>query len=126
MWRPFHMIGLETSISVLSAVLRGEPTGTPLEFRGDAVAAAKRDLKPGEILDGEGGYAVWANAIPASKSLELGGLPIGLAHNVRLKRPVAKDSMVRFDDVELNRDQDVIALRREMENRARAISSKAA
>jgi len=90
MWRPFHMIGLETSISVLSAVLRGEPTGSPKAFRGDAVATAKRDLKAGEMLDGEGGYAVWANAIPASKSLREGGLPIGLAHNVRLKRPVAR------------------------------------
>ena len=55
MWRPFHMIGLETSVSVLSAVLRNEPTGTPVEFRGDAVATAKRDLKAGEMLDGEGG-----------------------------------------------------------------------
>src|SRR4051795_3028317 len=44
MWRPFHLIGLETSVSVLSAVLRNEPTGTPTEFRGDAVATAKRDL----------------------------------------------------------------------------------
>src|ERR1700712_2088951 len=79
MWRPFHMIGLETSVSVLSAVLRNEPTGTSKEFRGDAVATAKRGLKAGEMLDGEGGYAVWANAIPASKSLAIGGLPIGLA-----------------------------------------------
>ena len=73
MWRPFHMIGLETSVSVLSAALRGEPTGTPKEFRGDAVATAKRDLQPGDMLDGEGGYAVWANAIPASRSLAVGG-----------------------------------------------------
>jgi predicted homoserine dehydrogenase-like protein len=115
MWRPFHMIGLETSVSVLSAVLRGEATGSSKEFRGDAVATAKRDLKVGEMLDGEGGYMVWANAIPAAKSLAFGGLPIGLAGNVRLKRPVAKDKMVRFDDVELVRDLDVVALRREME-----------
>jgi hypothetical protein len=118
MWRPFHMIGLETSISILSAVLRGEATGTSKEFRGDAVATAKRDLKPGEMLDGEGGYAVWANAIPASKSLALGALPIGLAHNVKLKRPVAKDTVVRFADVELASDLDVVALRQEMERAA--------
>ena len=126
MWRPFHMIGLETSVSVLSAVLRGEPTGTPREFRADAVATAKRDLKPGEMLDGEGGYAVWANAVPASRSLAAGGLPIGLAHNVRLTRPVAKDSIVRFDDVELERDLDVVALRREMERAAPPASARAA
>ena len=116
MWRPFHMIGLETSISVLSATLRGEPTGTAKEFRGDAVATAKRDLKPGEQLDGEGGYTVWANAIPAAKSLSVRALPIGLAHNARLKRAVARDKIVSYDDVELTTDQDVVSLRREMEN----------
>ena len=115
MWRPFHMIGLETSISVLSAVLRNEPTGTSKEFRGDAVATAKRDLKAGEMLDGEGGYAVWANAIPAKKSLAVGGLPIGLAHNVKLIRPVAKDMPVTFADVELVNDLDVVSLRKQME-----------
>ena len=73
------------------------------------------NLKPGEILDGEGGYAVWANAIPASKSLALRGLPIGLAHNVKLKRPVPRDNIVSVDDVELVDDLDVVALRREME-----------
>jgi predicted homoserine dehydrogenase-like protein len=120
MWRPFHMIGLETSISVLSAVLRGESTGCSKEFRGDAVATAKRDLQAGEMLDGEGGYAVWANAIPASKSLAQGALPIGLAHNVKLKRPVKKDTVVRFEDVELSSDLDVVKLRQEMERHARA------
>jgi predicted homoserine dehydrogenase-like protein len=117
MWRPFHIIGLETSISVLSAVLRGEATGTSKEFRGDAVATAKRDLQAGEMLDGEGGYTVWANAIPATRSLAASALPIGLAHNVRLKRPVAKDTIVSFDDVELVNDLDVVRLRREMEQR---------
>ena len=56
MWRPFHIIGLETSISVLSAVLCNEPTGCSRQFRGDAVATAKKDMQPGEMLDGEGGY----------------------------------------------------------------------
>lgn len=120
MWRPFHLIGLETSVSVLSAVLRGEPTGTPKEFRGDAVATAKRDLKAGELLDGEGGYCVWANAIPAEKSLAVGALPIGLAHNVRLIRDVPRDRAVTFADVELTSDLDVLALRKEMEKSAAA------
>ncbi len=126
MWRPFHMIGLETSISVLSAVLRNEPTGTPREFRGDAVAVAKRDLAANETLDGEGGYTVWANAIPASRSLALGALPIGLAHHARLKRPVARDAIVSVDDVDLSSDLDVVALRREMERAAAPAAGKAA
>lgn len=117
MWRPFHIIGLETSISVLSAVLRGEATGSSKEFRGDAVATAKKDMAPGEMLDGEGGFAVWANAIPASRSLDLRALPMGLAHNVRLKRPIKKDQIVSYDDVEMVDDLDVVALRREQEER---------
>lgn len=126
MWRPFHIIGLETSVSVLSAVLRGEATGTSKEFRGDAVATAKRDLKAGEMLDGEGGYAVWANAIPATRSLEASALPIGLAHNVKLKRPVAQDAVVSFDDVELVNDLDVVDLRRTMERQFGRTKSEAA
>jgi predicted homoserine dehydrogenase-like protein len=117
MWRPFHIIGLETSVSVLSAVLRHEPTGTAKEFRGDAVATAKKDMQPGDMLDGEGGYAVWANAIPASRSLALKALPIGLAHNVRLRRAVRKDQIVSFDDVELVNDLDVVELRKDLERR---------
>ena len=103
-----------------------EPTGTSTEFRGDAVATAKRDQKAGEMLDGEGGFAVWANAIPASKSLALKALPIGLAHNVKLKRPVAKDTVVSIDDVELDRDLDVVELRREMERVGAPSTARAA
>ncbi|HSI41314.1 MAG TPA: Gfo/Idh/MocA family oxidoreductase [Xanthobacteraceae bacterium] len=126
MWRPFHIIGLETSVSVLSACLRNEPTGCSREFRGDAVATAKKDMKPGEMLDGEGGFAVWANAIPATRSLDLRALPIGLAHNVKLKRPIKKDQIVSFDDVEMVNDLDVVAVRQEMEDRFRPGTSVAA
>ena len=125
MWRPFHIIGLETSVSVLSAVLRGEATGSSKEFRGDAVATAKRDMQPGEMLDGEGGFAVWAKAIPARQSLEHRALPMGLAQNVRLKRAVARDQVVSYDDVELSNDLDVVAVRAEMEAEARAAAGMA-
>ncbi len=113
MWRPFHLIGLETSVSVLSAVLRGEPTGSSREFRADAVATAKSDLKAGEWLDGEGGFATWAKAVPATLSTRIGALPMGLAHRVKLKRDVARDQIVTFDDVDMTDDLDVLAIRRE-------------
>jgi predicted homoserine dehydrogenase-like protein len=113
MWRPFHLIGLETSVSVLSAVLRGEATGTAKEFRGDAVATAKKDLKSGEWLDGEGGYASWAKAIPATISTRIGALPMGLAHKVKLKRDVPRDQIITLDDVDLVDDLDVVAVRQE-------------
>ncbi|MEK6204660.1 MAG: Gfo/Idh/MocA family oxidoreductase, partial [Amylibacter sp.] len=79
MYKPFHLIGLELGISVLSAALRGEPTGQSRSFNGDAVACAKRNLAVGDMLDGEGGYTVWGKLMPASDSLKMGALPIGLA-----------------------------------------------
>ena len=65
LYRPVHMIGLELGISVASAALRGEPTGAPTGFRSDVVATAKRNLKKGEMLDGEGGFCVWGKQTPA-------------------------------------------------------------
>ena len=100
MYKPYHLIGLELNISILAAALRGEPTGQPRAFRGDVVAAAKRALAAGEMLDGEGGYTVWGRLMPAGASLAAGALPIGLAHGVRLLRPVAQGAVVRWDDVE--------------------------
>lgn len=99
MYKPFHLIGMELGISVLSAALRGEATGAPRSFRGDVVAVAKRDLGAGETLDGEGGYTVWGKLMPASNSLEIGALPIGMAHCVRLLRPVGKGETVHIADV---------------------------
>jgi len=83
-------------------------------------------MQPGEMLDGEGGYAVWANAIPATRSLDIKALPIGLAHNVKLKRPIKKDQIVSFDDVELVSDLDVVKLRQDMENQFRPQKDSAA
>ena len=83
-------------------------------------------MQPGEMLDGEGGFAVWAKAIPAVRSLELGALPMGLAHNVRLRRAIKKDQVVSYADVDLVDDRDVAAVRREMEDRFRTHKSIAA
>jgi predicted homoserine dehydrogenase-like protein len=117
MYKPFHLIGLELNISVLSAALRNEPTGQPLEFRGDAVAVAKRALRAGEMLDGEGGYTVWGKLLPSTTSLKLGALPIGLAHKVRLKADIAHGAVVRWSDVEFDAKEDTVVTRRAMEAR---------
>jgi predicted homoserine dehydrogenase-like protein len=126
LYKRWHLIGLEVGVSVASVALRGEPTGVATGWNADVVATAKRDLAPGELLDGEGGYTVWANAIPASKSLAARALPIGLAHNVKLKRAVTQDAVVSIDDVELDRDLDVVELRREMERAGAPPAAKAA
>ncbi|MBB3019866.1 putative homoserine dehydrogenase-like protein [Microvirga lupini] len=117
MYKPFHLIGLELSISVLSAALRGEPTGSTRAWRGDAVAVAKRDLKVGEMLDGEGGYTVYGRLAPALRSKAARMLPIGLAHGVRLTRDVAAGAVVTEDDVALDPERLAVRVRREMVGR---------
>ena len=114
MYKPYHLIGLELSISVLNAALRGEPTGSCRAWRGDAVAVAKRTLKAGEMLDGEGGYTIYAKLIPAAKSLERGALPIGLAHHVTLTRDVSAGEILTAADVALDANQEPVRIRREM------------
>src|SRR4051812_5221554 len=117
MYKPYHLIGLELNISILSAALRGEPTGQSRDFRGDVAAVAKRNLRAGEVLDGEGGYTVWGKLMPAAKSLAVGALPIGLAHKVRLKTDIAHGEVVRWGDIEVNANDDAVAARRAMEAR---------
>jgi predicted homoserine dehydrogenase-like protein len=126
MYKPYHLIGLELSISVLNVVLRGEPTGTCRAWRGDAVAVAKRALKAGETLDGEGGYTVYAKLIPAKRSLALGALPIGLAHHVKIMRDVAAGEFVTAADVALDGDMQAVRIRREMEAQAQQLTEVAA
>ena len=116
MYKPYHLIGLELGISVLSAALRGEPTGQAQDFRGDVVAVAKRDLRVGEVLDGEGGYTVWGRLMPAARSLAAGALPIGLAHRVTLTRDVAAGAVLRWSDVAMV-ESEAVAIRRAMERR---------
>jgi predicted homoserine dehydrogenase-like protein len=115
LYRPVHMIGLELGISVASAALRQEPTGAPTGFRSDVVATAKRDLKAGEVLDGEGGFCVWGRQTPAERSLEAGLLPLGLAHNVRLRRAVGEGERLTWADVEIDPGDSAVKFRREME-----------
>jgi predicted homoserine dehydrogenase-like protein len=115
MYKPYHLIGLELNISILSAALRNEPTGQPYDFRGDVVSVAKRDLRAGEMLDGEGGYTVWGKLMPAAASLAAGALPIGLAHRVKLKNDIAHGAVVRWSDVEIDADNETIKTRRAME-----------
>ena len=117
MYKPFHLIGLELNVSILSAAILKRPTGATQGFRGDVVATAKRALKAGETLDGEGGFTVWGKLYPAETSLKIGGLPIGLAHNVRLKNDIGSGQPIRWSDVETDADSDAIRIRRDMERR---------
>jgi len=115
LYRPTHMIGLELGISVASVALRREPTGSPICFNSDVVATAKRPLKKGEMLDGEGGFTVWGRQTPAERSLQEGYLPLGLASHVKLTADVAEGQPLKWSDVEIDTTDDAVRFRRDME-----------
>ena len=114
-YKRWHLIGLEVGMSVASVALRGEATGVAQCWNADVVATAKRDLKPGDVLDGEGGYTVWGKLLPAGTSMRIGGVPLGLAHDVKVVRPVAKGASVSWSDVAIDTTTRAYALRRELE-----------
>jgi predicted homoserine dehydrogenase-like protein len=115
LYRPIHMIGLELGLSVASAALRKEATGAPICFNSDVVATAKRALKAGEVLDGEGGFCVWGKQTPADASLDQGYLPLGIAHDVKLKHDIAQGERLKWSDVEVDDSDLAVKTRREME-----------
>ena len=115
LYKRWHLIGLEVGVSVASVALRGEPTGVATCWNADVVATAKRDLAPGEMLDGEGGYTVWGKLLPAGKSVQMGGLPLGLAHDVKVVRPVKKGQSLSWADVAVDTSTRAWQLRRQME-----------
>jgi len=69
------------------------------------------------MLDGEGGYTVWGKLMPSAASLKAGGLPIGLAHRVKLRNSIPHGGVVSWNDVETNANDETIKFRRAMEAR---------
>ena len=119
MYKPFHLIGMELNTSIFSAALLKLPTGQTKYFKGDVVSVSKRNLKKGEKLDGEGGFTVWGKLIPASTSLNLQALPIGLANDMYLKNDIDKDKILTWNNVEFDTNNEIIRYRHQMENKFR-------
>jgi predicted homoserine dehydrogenase-like protein len=116
LYKRWHLIGLEVGVSVASVGLRREATGSAICWNADVVATAKRDLRAGETLDGEGGYTVWGKLVPAGKSLRAGELPLGLAHGATLLRAVKAGASLGWSDVALDESLLALRARREMES----------
>lgn len=113
MYRPYHFVGMEASISIVSAAIKGEPTGAPLDHPiSEVVTSAKRPLRSGELIDGEGGYTVYGLAYAAMDASHRGLLPIGLSGGARLTRHVPEDALITYDDVDLPRESFALKIRR--------------
>ncbi|MEM7255018.1 MAG: Gfo/Idh/MocA family oxidoreductase [Pseudomonadota bacterium] len=111
----YHLIGLELGMSIANVGVRGESTGASREFRADVVAVSKKALKAGEVLDGEGGYCVAGQLRPSHISVPMRALPLGLTGEAKMIRDVPMDSILTYDDVEIDERLAAATLRRECE-----------
>ena len=110
-WRPYHYIGLELAQSIYSIALDNKATGFTKFYNADVASYAKKDLKAGEKLDGEGGFCARGRLITSKASKSEKILPLGLTDNAVLKREINKDEVIKLDDVELNLPAVVIEAR---------------
>ena len=115
-FRPYHLIHFELPVTIAQVLLDEQPLGTtngpPVT---DVIAIAKRDLNPGDELDGIGGFACYGHIDGAESAAGL--LPIGLAEHGRITRPVKKDDPIPLDGVDLNAAADIVKLREQQNNR---------
>ena len=110
-WRPYHYIGLELAQSIYSRVLDNKATGYTKNFNAEIASVAKKDLKAGEHLDGEGGYYARGRLISSKKSKQERILPMGYTDNAILKKDIKKDEFISLDDVELDLPKQIIEAR---------------
>jgi len=100
-WRPYHYIGLELAQSIYSIALENKPTGSTQFYNAEVASFAKKDLKAGEKLDGEGGFCSRGRLITSKQSKKDKVLPLGLSDGAILKRDIKKDEVILLSDVEL-------------------------
>ncbi len=110
-WRPYHYIGLELAQSIYSIALDNRATGFTKNYNAEVASIAKKDLKKGEKLDGEGGFCARGRLITSEKSKKEKILPLGLTDNAILKKDIIKDEIIKLEDVELNLPKEVIEAR---------------
>ena len=113
LYRPYHLVTVPVPISILKAEMYGQPTGAAQQKpTAEVITVAKRDLKPGEVLDGSGGYTVNGLCEKAGIARAENLLPLGLSTGAKLRQAVAQGKTITYDMVDLDEDSFVLKLRR--------------
>ena len=117
-YTPFHLPHIQIGSTIGRVGVHRDPTVAPLGAPVcEVVAVAKRDLKAGESLDGIGGFCTYGLIENRAAARSGGAVPIGLSEGCILRREVAKDSVISFDDVEALPEDLVYSLWQEQNSR---------
>jgi predicted homoserine dehydrogenase-like protein len=117
---PYHLVHFEVPNSIARVALLRDPVSRALD--GPVVevcAVAKRDLKAGETLDDYGEYMTYGEAVAAEEMSGSRLLPEGLVQGCVLRRDIARDDVISYDDVELPAGRVADRLRAEQYERFR-------
>jgi predicted homoserine dehydrogenase-like protein len=113
LYRPYHLISLETPLSVARAYLAHEATiVTAKEPISETTAVAKRNLRKGEIIDGIGGECVYGSIDTVGGARSRGCVPIGLVARARVKRDVSAHELLTYDMIEIDTTSAIFHLRK--------------
>ena len=116
MWRPYHLIGLEVATSIASVAIRREATGAPSAgLVGEVGCATRKAMRAGDLIDGEGGYAVYGTIASAERSRRDRLVPMGLSAGLKLTHDVPADHWVTEGDVQFDESSFLWQLRRRQE-----------
>ena len=110
-WRPYHYIGLELAQSIYSIALDNRATGYTKNYNAEVASVAKKDLKKGDKLDGEGGFCSRGKLVTSQTSKKENLLPLGLTDHALVNKDIAKDQVITIKDVNLNLPEEVIKAR---------------
>lgn len=113
-FRPYHLLHFEVPRTIAEVTLDRRPLARPLPRPvAEVVAVAKRDLAPGDALDGIGGYAAYGHIDTVERAAGL--LPIGLAEGGRVTQRIAQDEPIPVDAVEFDQPPPLMEMRDEQD-----------
>ena len=113
LYRPYHLASIETPVSIANAFFYDEPSICPIgTLISEVITFAKKDLKPGDILDGIGGFLSYGLIDLHEKVMQGNFLPIGMSEGAIIKRSIQKDEPIKMSDVELNQNKALFNLRK--------------
>ncbi len=112
LYRPYHLASIEAPLTVCEIMLDHRPSLVSEHLTAEVGAVAKRDLRAGEVIDGVGGYTVRGMIDDARKFADEGSVPLGVLAQATLRHDVDASRMLTYDDVILDEDSVIVALRR--------------
>lgn len=115
LYRPYHLASVEAPITVAEMLVEGKASFAITSMVSEVVAMTKKEHKAGDTLDGIGGYSMRAYADRVEDAKRDGLVPIGLLQGAKVIRDIPIDTLITWDDVEIDESQTIVALRREME-----------